>query len=92
MVGRGAHEPGGCSPPGAKGQPPFGTEYYVERNGQPLLCASRWCSPATGSTDAQPGFDNQTHEPAVHLRLDGQGARSSRRSRARTSTSAWRSC
>ena len=26
-------------------------------------------------TDAQPGFDNQTNEPAVHLRLDGQGAR-----------------
>jgi len=26
-------------------------------------------------TDAQPGFDNQTQEPAVHLTLDGAGAR-----------------
>jgi hypothetical protein len=26
-------------------------------------------------TDAQPGFDNQTHEPAVHLTLDSAGAR-----------------
>ncbi|MDQ5947248.1 MAG: preprotein translocase subunit SecD, partial [Pseudomonadota bacterium] len=26
-------------------------------------------------TDAQPGFDNQTQEPAVHLTLDSQGAR-----------------
>src|SRR5207247_10062656 len=26
-------------------------------------------------TDAQPGFDNQTQEPAVHLTLDATGAR-----------------
>ena len=26
-------------------------------------------------TDAQPGFDSQTSEPAVHLTLDGAGAR-----------------
>jgi preprotein translocase subunit SecD len=26
-------------------------------------------------TDAQPGFDSQTNEPAVHLTLDGAGAR-----------------
>ena len=26
-------------------------------------------------TDAQPGFDSQTHEPAVHLTLDAKGAR-----------------
>jgi preprotein translocase subunit SecD len=26
-------------------------------------------------TDAQPGFDGQTHEPAVHLTLDAAGAR-----------------
>ena len=57
----------------AKGQVPFGTEYYVERNGQPLLVRQ---VVLTGDrlTDAQPGFDNQTNEPAVHLRLDGQGA------------------
>ncbi len=26
-------------------------------------------------SDAQPGFDNQTGEPAVHITLDGTGAR-----------------
>ena len=60
---------------GAKGQPPFGTEYYVERNGQPLLVRRQVVLTGDRLTDAQPGFDNQTHEPAVHLRLDGQGAR-----------------
>jgi len=60
---------------GAKGQPPFGTEYYVERNGQPLLVRKQVVLTGDRLTDAQPGFDNQTHEPAVHLRLDGQGAR-----------------
>ncbi len=60
---------------GAKGQPPFGTEYYVERNGQPLLVRRQVVLTGDRLTDAQPGFDNQTNEPAVHLRLDGQGAR-----------------
>ncbi|HEV3011176.1 MAG TPA: protein translocase subunit SecD [Burkholderiales bacterium] len=59
----------------AKGQPPFGTEYYVERNGQPLLVRRQVVLTGDRLTDAQPGFDNQTNEPAVHLRLDGQGAR-----------------
>ena len=60
---------------GAKGQPPFGTEYYVERNGAPLLVRRQVVLTGDRLTDAQPGFDNQTNEPAVHLRLDGQGAR-----------------
>jgi preprotein translocase subunit SecD len=59
----------------ARGQPPFGTEYYVERNGQPLLVRRQVVLTGDRLTDAQPGFDNQTNEPAVHLRLDGQGAR-----------------
>ena len=59
----------------AKGQVPFGTEYYVERNGQPLLVRKQVVLTGERLTDAQPGFDNQTNEPAVHLRLDGQGAR-----------------
>jgi preprotein translocase subunit SecD len=59
----------------ARGQPPFGTEYYVERNGQPLLVRRLVVLTGDRLTDAQPGFDNQTNEPAVHLRLDGQGAR-----------------
>jgi preprotein translocase subunit SecD len=59
----------------AKGQVPFGDEYYVERNGQPLLVKKQVVLTGDRLTDAQPGFDNQTNEPAVHLRLDGQGAR-----------------
>ncbi|MGH8725631.1 MAG: protein translocase subunit SecD, partial [Burkholderiales bacterium] len=59
----------------AKGQPPFGTEYFVERNGQPLLVRRQVVLTGDRLTDAQPGFDSQTNEPAVHLRLDGPGAR-----------------
>jgi len=59
----------------ARGQAPFGTEYYVERNGQALLVRRQVVLTGDRLTDAQPGFDNQTNEPAVHLRLDGQGAR-----------------
>ena len=59
----------------ARGQVLFGTEYYVERNGQPLLVRRQVVLTGDRLTDAQPGFDSQTNEPAVHLRLDGQGAR-----------------
>jgi preprotein translocase subunit SecD len=59
----------------ARGQVPFGTEYYVERNGQPLLVRRQVVLTGDRLTDAQPGFDSQTNEPAVHLRLDGQGSR-----------------
>ena len=59
----------------ARGQVPFGTDFYVERNGQPLLVKKQVVLTGDRLTDAQPGFDNQTNEPAVHLRLDGQGAR-----------------
>ncbi len=59
----------------AKGQVPFGDEYYVERNGQPLLVKKQVVLTGDRLTDAQPGFDSQTNEPAVHLRLDAAGAR-----------------
>jgi preprotein translocase subunit SecD len=59
----------------ARGQVPFGTEYYVERNGQPLIVRRQVVLTGDRLTDAQPGFDSQTNEPAVHLRLDGQGSR-----------------
>ncbi|HEX5092062.1 MAG TPA: protein translocase subunit SecD [Burkholderiales bacterium] len=60
---------------GKRGNPPFGTEYYVERNGEPLLVRKEVVLTGDRLTDAQPGFDNQTNEPAVHLTLDGAGAR-----------------
>ena len=59
----------------AKGEVPFGDEYYVERNGAPLIVRKAVVLTGDRLTDAQPGFDNQTQEPAVHLTLDGTGAR-----------------
>ncbi|HZN86920.1 MAG TPA: protein translocase subunit SecD [Burkholderiales bacterium] len=59
----------------ARGEVPFGTEYYVERNGAPLLVRKQVVLTGDRLTDAQPGFDSQTNEPAVHLTLDGTGAR-----------------
>jgi preprotein translocase subunit SecD len=60
---------------GKRGNPPLGTEYYVERNGEPVLVRKEVVLTGDRLTDAQPGFDNQTGEPAVHLTLDGAGAR-----------------
>jgi len=59
----------------AQGQVPFGSEYYVERNGQPLVVKKQVVLTGERLTDAQPGFDNQTQEAAVHLTLDAAGAR-----------------
>ncbi len=58
-----------------KGNPPFGTDFFLERNGQPILVKKQVVLTGDRLTDAQPGFDNQTQEAAVHLRLDGPGAR-----------------
>jgi len=57
------------------GTPPFGTEVYNERGGQPLLVKKQVVLTGDRLTDAQPGFDSQTQEPAVHLTLDSAGAR-----------------
>lgn len=57
------------------GQVPFGTELYVERGGRPLLVKKQVVLTGDRLTDAQPGFDNQTQEAAVHLSLDSAGSR-----------------
>jgi preprotein translocase subunit SecD len=57
------------------GQVPFGDDLYVERGGQPLLVRKQVVLTGDRLTDAQPGFDNQTQEPAVHLTLDPAGAK-----------------
>ncbi|WP_291986514.1 protein translocase subunit SecD [Candidatus Accumulibacter sp. ACC007] len=57
------------------GQVPFGSELYVERGGAPLLVKKQVVLTGDRLTDAQPGFDGQTNEPAVHLTLDSPGAR-----------------
>jgi preprotein translocase subunit SecD len=59
----------------AKGDVPFGDDYYVDRNGQPLLVKKQVVLTGDRLTDAQPGFDSQTNEPAVNMRLDGPGSR-----------------
>ncbi|MDP1526250.1 MAG: protein translocase subunit SecD [Rhodocyclaceae bacterium] len=58
-----------------QGQPPVGTEYYVERGGRGLLVKKQVVLTGERLTDAQAGFDGQTQEPAVHLTLDSAGAR-----------------
>ncbi|HRM68370.1 MAG TPA: protein translocase subunit SecD, partial [Thauera phenylacetica] len=57
------------------GNVPFGTELYNERGGSPLLVKKQVVLTGDRLTDAQPGFDGQTNEPAVHLTLDAAGAR-----------------
>jgi len=57
------------------GQVPFGDELYLERGGAPVLVRRQVVLTGDRINDAQPGFDNQTGEPAVHINLDGTGAR-----------------
>ena len=58
-----------------QGSVPPGTELYSERGGSPLLVKKQVVLTGERLTDAQPGFDGQNHEPAVHLTLDSAGAR-----------------
>ena len=60
---------------GLAGNVPFGTELYTERGGSPLLVKKQVVLTGDRLTDAQPGFDSQTNEAAVHLTLDSAGAR-----------------
>jgi preprotein translocase subunit SecD len=57
------------------GPVPFGDEKFMDRNGQAVVVRKQVILTGDNLTDAQPGFDNQTQEPAVHLTLDAKGAR-----------------
>ncbi len=57
------------------GMVPFGAEKYLDRNGQAVIVKKQVLLTGENLTDAQPGFDNQTQEAAVHLTLDSKGAR-----------------
>jgi len=57
------------------GPVPFGTERYLERSGQAVIVKKQVILTGDNLTDAQPGFDSQTQEAAVHLTLDAKGAR-----------------
>lgn len=58
----------------ASGQVPFGVELLYDRDGIPYLLKREIILTGDRISDAQPGFDSQTGEPAVHLNLDGRGA------------------
>ncbi len=59
----------------AAGSVPVGCERYNERDGRPILVRKQIMLTGENLNDAQAGFDGQTQEPAVHLALDGKGAR-----------------
>jgi preprotein translocase subunit SecD len=57
------------------GPVPFGSERFLERGGRPIIVFRQVVLTGDNLTDAQPGFDGQTHEPSVNLTLDAKGAR-----------------
>jgi preprotein translocase subunit SecD len=57
------------------GPVPNGTERFTDRDGSPLIVKRQVVVTGDNLTDAQPGFDGQTHEPVVNLALDAKGAR-----------------
>jgi preprotein translocase subunit SecD len=58
-----------------QGQLPLGSDLLRDREGNPILLKKQVVLTGDSISDAQPGFDNQTGEPAVHITLDGKGAR-----------------
>jgi preprotein translocase subunit SecD len=53
----------------------FGSELLQDRDGTPLLVRRQVVLTGDRINDAQPGFDSRTNEAAVHVNLDGTGAR-----------------
>ena len=64
----------GLAAESGSGMVPFGSEKYLERNGRPVIVKREVLLTGENLTDAQAGFDDQ-QQPAVHLTLDGKGAR-----------------
>ena len=54
---------------------PFGSERYLDRDGSPIILFRQVILTGDSLTDAQPGFDGQNQEPAVHLTVDAKGGR-----------------
>ena len=65
----------GRSAEAGTGPVPFGSERFLERNNQPVIVKKQVILTGENLTDAQPGFDNETQEAAVHLNLDAKGSR-----------------
>ncbi|MEW6314659.1 MAG: protein translocase subunit SecD [Pseudomonadota bacterium] len=58
-----------------QGQVPLGDELFYDRGNNPYVLKKNVTLTGDRISDAQPGFDGQTGEPAVHISLDGSGAR-----------------
>lgn len=57
------------------GPVPFGSERFLERNGQAVIVKKQVIITGDSLSDAQPGFDSQTQQPKVDLTVDAKGAR-----------------
>jgi preprotein translocase subunit SecD len=58
-----------------QGQAPFGAEIVPSREGTPIAVKKDVVLTGDSITDASPGFDNTSGQAAVHINLDGKGAR-----------------
>jgi preprotein translocase subunit SecD len=58
----------------SKGQVPFGVDFFIDRNGQPLLIKKNVVLTGDYITDAGPGLDQQSGQSVVNVTLDGRGA------------------
>ncbi len=58
-----------------QGAVPPGDQEFPDRSGGKLVVKREVLLSGDNLTDAQPGFDQQTNEPAVFLTLDSKGAR-----------------
>jgi preprotein translocase subunit SecD len=59
----------------AQGQAPFGAEIVPSRDGGLIAVKKDVVLTGDSITDAAPGFDNTSGQAAVHISLDGKGAR-----------------
>ncbi|MEP6997532.1 MAG: protein translocase subunit SecD [Betaproteobacteria bacterium] len=57
------------------GQVPLGDDKLTDTSGAPILVKRQVVLTGDRISDAQPGFDGRTNEPAVHVSLDASGAR-----------------
>ncbi|MGV8990752.1 MAG: protein translocase subunit SecD [Thiobacillus sp.] len=58
-----------------QGQVPFGDEIVASREGGSIAVKKDVVLTGDSITDASPGFDNSSGQAAVHINLDGKGAR-----------------
>ena len=56
------------------GPVPFGSEKFLNREGRTVIVKKQVVLTGENLTDAQPGFDSQSHESTVNLTLDSKGS------------------